>query len=471
MPPGFWPRLLAHHSLREATALRAPLPQPLLTADELFALLVRAADSIRAGTPRELRLYLGDQKMVWRQTSEQLGTAYPTLLPRSADRTLAGYAERLRVRHGHPCFAIMLNECQTLSADVWSRVRDFVAGLVTEAGFPLGGVDANLFAGNYRRTPFGVHTDDRDVFTWIAQGKKRFLVWPWQELAPLMNGAEGEGAAAPRHPHDYADQRKRAQRLEGVAGDLLYWPREYWHVAEAGAGELSATLSIGLSSRLPAQAWARELLGGLGALAVGPPPAAPGRRSPAQVPGGRPPAHRLARAPAVRRQRPEELPPDLTRLAAAVAEGSLARRFERELRLRWMCWTTGFGLRTPAREPARPPELEDLVRGDPRWPIARTQRDGQLLCAANGYGLAVPTWKEAESFFAQLDSGEPILVRDLYSSLSQNMDLAQLRALLAALLSCRAIAYVARRAPRRGRSLPDPVKRERVNPPRRRKKR
>lgn len=454
MPRDFWPRTLARRSLRQPAELGAPFAAPLLSPRELFALLVAAADSIREGTPRDLRLYLGDQKMVWRQTGEQLGAAYGQLLPRRSDRTLAGYGERLRARHSTPCFAIMLNDCQTLSPIVWERVRDFAAGLVEGTGFPLGGVDANIFAGNYRRTPFGVHTDDRDVFTWIVEGPKRFLVWPWRQLAPLF----GPEAKRPRQPHDYADQRRRAQRLAGRAGELLYWPREYWHVAEAGAGELSATLSIGIDPRLPAGAWAKELLGNLAALAVGAPASATGAS-----PAG---AHR--RHPA------EELPPDLSRVIAAASEGALAERFERELRLRWMCWRTALGLRTPPRDPPCELRPEDHLYARPHAAVARVAWRGYLLCAVNGYGLAVPTWKGSDRLFDRLfdllSSGESFRVRDLYSSLSRSAEPQQLTSLLSALISCRALSFVELRAARRAPRLPDPVFLKPTNDgPRRRK--
>lgn len=445
MPRDFWARYLAAHSLRETAELRAPLPQPLLTSDELFALLVAAADSIRQGTPRELRLYLGDQKMVRRQTGEQLGAAYGQLLPRRSDRTLAGYGERLRTRHATPCFAIMLNDCQTLSPTVWARVRDFAAGLVERTGFPLGGVDANLFAGNYRRTPFGVHTDDRDVFTWIVEGPKRFLVWPWKQLAPLF----GPEARRPRQPHDYADLRARAQRLSGRSGDLLYWPREYWHVAEAGAGELCATLSIGIDPRLPARAWGKELLGNLAALAVGEPAS----------------SHGPGPAAAHRRHPAEEVPPDLLRVIAAVAEGSMAERFERELRLRWMCWRTALGLRTPPRDPPHPLRPDDRLYGSPQSPIARVEWNGLMLCAVNGYGLAVPTWRGIERVFERIASGELFRPRDLYLSLSRGAETPHLQSLLSALVSCRALSYADLRAARRAPRLADPVF---VEPPKQR---
>lgn len=421
--------------------MRAPLPQPLLTPRELFALFIAAADSVRAGIPRELRLYLGDARMVRRQTGEQLGDAYLPLLPRAADRTLARYGERLR-RRGYPCFALMLNNSQVLSPILWARVRDFAAGLVEARGVLPGGMDANLFAGNYRRTPFGVHTDELDVFTWIVEGKKRFLLWPKEALDPLF--APPPGGAAPRQPHRYADLRGRAQRLDGEAGDLLYWPRQYWHVAEAGAGQLSATLSIGHDPSLPGQAWARELLGNLAALAVGPPAEPPRGRSALS-------GNRTTRAAQSRRAVRDELPPDLTRLVAAVSEGSLARRFERDLRLRWMCWITGYGLRTPPGADVRAPRPTDLVRGDVRWPLRVVEWNGHHLIGTNGYSFAVPSWPTLDSLLTHLGSGEVVRIGDLYSSLSPDVQSPRLQALLSALLACRALAYVEREAARQMR--------------------
>ena len=419
MPAEFWPRHLAEHPLDAPATLRAPLPAPLLQEPELWALLVAAAESTRRGLPRELRLYLGDARMVWRQTVEQRGLAFFDLLPRPADRSLAGYGERLSRKHGAACFAIILNNCAALSPALWFRVRDFTHGLLEHVGFPAGGVDANLFAGNYRRTPFGVHTDDRDVFTWVVSGPKRFLAWPWQTLAKVL----GPQARTPRSPHAYGDYRARAHKLAGKQGDLLYWPKEYWHVAEAGRGALSSTLSIGLDHRLPARGWVQaalaEQLGENASEAL---------MSRAALRG---PAQELA----------SELPARLRRALGAVRAPSLVARLERELRLGWMAWVSGIGLAAPARAVAPTLRVSDLLQRDVRYPICWQEWRGELLCAANGYSLSIPTWSGAVDFLRALNASSVVRARDVLSLTGSREHQGRQRALLEMLLSFRAVQH------------------------------
>lgn len=254
IPSGFWINYLRERTLDEPAVVRSPFAVSLVTPGDIFDALVTAAESERAGLPRALRLYLGDRDQVRRQTIDGAGAAYWDTLPRRDDRSLAGYGARLQQR-GHECFALLLNESQRVIPAIWFRVCDFLRELYEVAGFPAGGADANIFAGNYHRTPFGVHTDDRDVFTWIVEGRKQFLVWP----RAALDGVMGPGG---RDAHDYADLRASAITLAGDAGDLLYWPHPYWHVAESNraASELVTTLSIGLDRTLPAATWMRDAL-------------------------------------------------------------------------------------------------------------------------------------------------------------------------------------------------------------------
>ncbi len=417
IPSGFWKDHVREHSLDAPALVRSPFPAPLVTPDDIFEALVTASDAERAGTPCELRLYLGDRDGVRRQTVDGLGAAYRDILPRRDDGSLSGYAQRVR-RHGHQCFALLLNESQSVIPEIWFRVRDFLCGLYEESGFPAGGADANIFAGNYRRTPFGVHTDDRDVFTWIVEGRKKFLVWPRE----VLDGVVGPGK---RDAHDYADFRAHAIPLEGDAGDLLYWPHTYWHVAESERDGMVTTLSIGLDRTLPAEAWMREALL---ELVRGP------LESSERITHHTFESRRLARS--VR-----ALPPQLTRALKAHRRRSEGPDLERELRLKWMCWLTGFGMKLPPR--AIPVELfnGDRVRGDAHHPITCTSWRDEMLCSANGYGFAVPRAAECAAFIRELNSRRELSVADLRRRFSQELTPSRLDAMLEAFVSFRALQH------------------------------
>lgn len=417
IPNGFWKQHVREHSLDAPAVVRTPFSEPLVTPGQIFEALVIASDAGRRGTPCELRLYLGDRRRVRRQTEDGLGPVFWDLLPRADDGSLPGYARRIR-RSGHECFAVLLNESQSLLPAIWFRAREFLRGLYEEAGFPAGGADANIFAGNYRRTPFGVHTDERDVFTCIVEGRKKFLVWPREAL----DGVMGPGK---RDADDYADLRARATRLEGGGGDVLYWPHTHWHVAESDRGGLVTTLSIGLDRTLPAEAWMKESLLDLvrGAL---------------ESPGGGSrhafESMRLARS--VR-----ALPPQLARAIRAHRRRSESLDLERELRLRWMCWLTGFGMKVPPRAPHVELVDGDRVRCDARHPITCAPWRDEILCSANGYGFVLPRRAEYMAFIRDLNSSRELPIAGLRRRFSRSLTLSAVDALLQALVSFRALQH------------------------------
>lgn len=416
VPETFWDRYLRAHSLSKPAVVRRPFPRPLTTPEELFQGIVQATADARAGRPNELRLYLGGPAMVYRHTAEYLGDRYWELLPREEDGSLGGYAERLRARHGYTCFALMLNNCQTVLPQLWFRLRDFYSGLFERSGFLRGGSDCNLFAGNYRATPFGAHTDDQDIFTVIVEGRKRLLAWPpkvFQEMEQPLS----------ENPLDYQHYRSRARVLEGKAGDLLYWPREYGHVAESVDEGLVTTLSLGLNRGSTATPWVEAALSEVigEALSVG------GEAAP--LPFRKSDRPRAARS----------LPRDFAVALKAAQSPRAAPRLERALRLRWLGWVTGVGLKPPPEAPI--PELSesDHVQADPGYPILCVPWRGELLVAANGFSIALPGSKGHAALIRALNRGKPLAVGDALERFSQGSSRAGTRLLLSKLVAFRAL--------------------------------
>ncbi|ATB40760.1 hypothetical protein CYFUS_006216 [Cystobacter fuscus] len=416
VPGTFWDGYLRAHPLSRPAVVRRPFPEPLTTPEALFQGLTLAAADARAGRPNELRLYLGDPKMVYRQTSEYLGDRYWELLPRAEDGSLGGYAERLRARHGYTCFALMLNNCQTVVPGLWFRLRDFYSGLFERTGFLRGGTDCNLFAGNYRATPFGAHTDAQDVFTVIIEGRKRLLAWPpkvFQQMEQPLS----------ENPHDYQRYRSRARVLEGKAGDLLYWPREYGHVAESVDEGLVTTLSLGLDRGSTAASWVEAALSEVIGEALSM------EEQTAPLPFRKSERSRAARA----------LPRDFSVALEAARSPKAAPRLERALRLRWLGWVTGLGLKPPPEGPA--PELakNDRVRADAAHPILCVPWRDELHVAANGFSVALPGAKGHAALIRALNRGKPLAVGDAIERFSERPTRAITRLLLRRLMAFRAI--------------------------------
>jgi 50S ribosomal protein L16 3-hydroxylase len=419
VPEPFWDRYLRAHPLGKPAVVRRPFPSPLTTPEELFQGITLAAADARAGRPNELRLYLGDPKMVYRHTSEYLGDRYWQLLPRPEDGSLGGYAQRLSERHGYACFAIMLNNCQTVMPRLWFRLRDFYSGLFERSGFLRGGTDCNLFAGNYRATPFGAHTDDQDVFTVIVEGRKRLLAWP-PKLFQQMEQPLSED------PHNYQRYRARARVLEGKAGDLLYWPKEYGHVAESVDEGLVTTLSLGLNRGSTASPWVREALSEVigEALSV--------ESAPAPLP------FRTSERPRAARS----LPRDFAVALKAAQSPRASPRLERALRLRWLGWVTGVGLKPPPEAPAPKLSERDRVQADSSYPILCIPWRGELLVAANGFSVALPSLKGFTALIRALNRGKPLAVGDVLQRFSDRSTRAGTRLLLSKLMAFRAIEKI-----------------------------
>jgi 50S ribosomal protein L16 3-hydroxylase len=416
----FWERHLRAHPLSRPSVARDVFPAPFTTPEEVFQGIVLAAEDARAGRPHELRLYVGDPKMVYRQNDESLGKAYWELLPRAEDGSLGAYGERLRARHGYTCFALMLNNCQTVMPGLWFRLRDFYSGLFEHTGFIRGGTDCNLFAGNYRATPFGAHLDDQDVFTVIVEGRKKVLAWAPKVFRQMQ-------ARLGADSHDYAGHRERATVLEGTVGDLLYWPREYGHVAEAAEEGLVTTLSLGVNRGSTAAPWVEAAVSKVIREAL-----------PGDAEAERSRFRESDRAGAAR-----SLPRDFVTAMKASRSPKAAPRIEAELRMRWLAWVTGLGLKTPPEAATTKVSDRDTVRADSGHPIQCVTWRGETFAAANGFVVALPYAKGHAAMVRELNRGRPLAVKALLERFKAGPERELARLLLRRLMAFRALVRVA----------------------------
>lgn len=232
----FWNELLQCTREGRPGVWRRPLGGPVASADEVFRWLLAAGDRVRAHDER-----IAFRASVGGRTAE----ADVAQLPTPEDGSTAAYTRRLDPARGDALVAV--NHLQGACPAAWQRALSLLAPWYARAGVPAGGAMFDLFAGAYRVGPFGVHKDQFDVVTFVVEGRKRFRVWPYARFADRPDVPAGAALRAVGLRHlDPAEGRDDALVLEGDPGDVLFWPAEWWHVAESD-GAHCTTLSFGFS--------------------------------------------------------------------------------------------------------------------------------------------------------------------------------------------------------------------------------
>ena len=178
-------------------------------------------------------------------SGSELITDVKPFLPTASDTSWDSYLKRLGDQTGSTEWGLCLTNPQLSSAKIFRRVLIFLDSLFGHIGMPCGGCSPDLFMMNHKASFFRLHKDAQDVFTFIISGWRRFLLWPFDTFSALA----GMEAHESRKPHrlaevDHEAYRSQAMVVEGTAGDLLYWPAEWWHVGESN-GERATTLAVG----------------------------------------------------------------------------------------------------------------------------------------------------------------------------------------------------------------------------------
>jgi len=224
--PEFWSDFSASHWEKAPLLLHQPFGGLFADPAEVFAAVVRACDRFREGESVRLRLF-GHQGLVVGDLDR--------LLPAGSDAGFPAYGQRVTRELQSPTFTFVANYLHVHDSRLWNSVRRFLAGLYAQVGLPADHADVDVFASTNALTPFGIHRDPASNFTLVLQGRKTMRLWPQESFA----------RRPPMDAESFAAHRAHALTLEGEAGDLLYWPSGYWHVADSD-GDLSVTLNVSL---------------------------------------------------------------------------------------------------------------------------------------------------------------------------------------------------------------------------------
>lgn len=372
----FWEHFAAEHWEQRPLVFDNPLGEQLISAGRAFECSVQACERWRQRQRTSLRFFV---------EAGLLQCNPDRYLPRRADADFQGYARRIAPQLRDQGFAFVLNGAAQYDFDVFLRARRFLRGLYQRVGMPADVTDMDIFVGNYRHTPFGVHTDRASNFSFVLSGRKRFLVWPWPALSTRFELHRSV---------DFEAVRSQAEVLEAEAGQVVYWPSSYWHIAESD-GDLSAVLNVALYLEDTRHAFV--------AAAIQEPRALAGAE--------------LAALPwDARAQGGNELPGPLQQALEAVSQPpALAPDLHAAVLRAWLSRTSAgnFHRSYPAAVEAAALRREMSVAGDPEFPILTRHHGSLLLCAAHGHVLDVPALPVVSGLIERLNSGRVAPVLEL----------------------------------------------------------
>ena len=363
--PDFWSGFVRRFWGRRPTVIRQPFARAIASPAEMFAAMVAATDRIRTD----------DQDFVLTIDGVHLGTDVERWLPRKKDRSLEGLADRIAGELPGSHFAVFVRAVQLeLGWEFWRRVRRFLTGLYSLVGVPANFAEIGLFAGNYARTPRGIHIDAADVFCFVIEGRKRMRVWP---RSAFPDGAYRDG---------YGGERARLSKscvLDGEAGDILFWPASYWHIAESRGGTVSS-LSLGLYTEDSLAATAARLVADEAARELGEDDVIESLPSSVDQLEAAPP--RALRA--------------LDRASNNLARALLRRRMEQ---------VTGYAFEHVPLPSARGRlRASSTYAADPVFPIFCRSVGGTAIVAANGRSIVLPRSQALQGMIGALNRGDPV---------------------------------------------------------------
>jgi len=395
LPTSFWEDFVRSQWKQGPVLLPQVFPEPLASVQEITSILRHTADAYRRRVLRtNMSLYVNRGK---------LEADIEHYLITSGDSTFAEYCERIDRDPLVKEFTLSLFGCQVYHPALWARTRTFLEGLYAQTGYVIGHADVDIFVGNYRRTPVGIHRDAASNFSFVVHGKKEMMFWPPEAIS--------------RDPHSCADRNfPGSTPIQGSRGDIIFWPFDYWHIATSDVG-WAVTLNVAIYLTGPFAL----LLRGLGS-----DPrlkALPSSMDSGSATDG-PEEHSL----------PQGLRHGLDLYRGALNHQSLDDTLS-ELWIRRV--SAGGFASVPPPGPLQSISEDDIIAGSVTFPIvAIPTSDGRLLVSANGHVVACNHIDKVAHLIHVLNSTSGCCVGDLLNEIAVNTSMrANLLRLLAHLES------------------------------------
>jgi hypothetical protein len=141
---------------------------------------------------------------------------------------------------------------------------------VLSAGLSSGPVEVEVFAGDYRRTPGGVHREACSNLHLVVAGTKTMHLWAGDDWIPAGTRRRGDVAGGPGTPEEYLPTlnpvavQAAGRSLTCSAGQGFAWAAGTWHVAETHGPSVALNVAMyqrGLDAEPTLPAWDGRLEG------------------------------------------------------------------------------------------------------------------------------------------------------------------------------------------------------------------
>src|SRR5262245_35197365 len=399
----FWKKLEPVWN-KEPLLIKQPFKSPFVDEPRFLSYLQRWAEQVRDG-----------------RLSFDVRVIDHDALPRTTDPTLDAFERRIAPTWTKDWYLYIPDGMQQYDGDLWERAIELLMpAMKTHGGLPAGGMTIDLFYGKYQATPTGIHLDSSDSFAFIVRGPKRLLFWKPDRFVSKF-------ASPPKNPSHqqsltgrYSDHLHDAIVIDGEAGDMIYWPKDYWHIG-ASADWWSGMVALGTWWSATPSKLARAMLSGVVDL-----------QGEAQL----------------YQMNINELESAAGELPAALGDmvGQVRTQVDRRLGLAakvgWAKFVTSYGFSTPPA-PRERPSLGDSARLRVKHPVSRVDL-GRVLAVIAGGHESVTTCLNIQPAIARLKVGSEHALPDLIRHLPDGDTdaAASLKNVISDLVAFRAIDVV-----------------------------
>lgn len=240
--PQFWKKFHDRHwRPRVPTVLRRPFKTFPFSGDLILESLKRFEAGVRAGDHRKACLLsIGDVETAPRRP---LRTLF-----KEETHSIEELDQACRRVFRKKTFGLMVTQTQAVHPGIWEGLTSVLHDAAEYLEVPPPSTYVDFFYGNYSSAFTGIHKDTQEIIAFVIHGKKRILAWPFDYFLSRVEGlGHGDRYFNRRLDVDPRKYRKDAIVLDAQAGDVIYWPSDYWHVAEGKPGTFSAMLSLGIT--------------------------------------------------------------------------------------------------------------------------------------------------------------------------------------------------------------------------------
>lgn len=389
-----WTAFLGEAWGRRPAVLRRAFAEPLFREGDFFRHLTEARRGLTEGDACQVVLY-DRQRVALSGAIASDRSVSPLLewLPTLADRDFAGYVARLQREPRFERFGLFLNRPHQ-DPLFWLPVREVLTALLRHVELPAASLNTDAFIGNYQRTTFGAHRDRLDNLLFMVTGRRTMRLWSHEAFCAAMGDCDADQTF-----QDYSRALPNAETFTLEAGDLLYWPADYWHVGE---GDDKPSISFNLDFPIPDGGDCMPIVVEravdqlVQAAAV--PESVPQRAAFCAVPGAIPEV-------LLRIERSVE------RVRAALGSAD----FEHAVSEQYLRWLTAGGFNhVPAPLAPAPVDARAFVQIEPRHPIRTVAIGDLLVAAACGHAVRAPACEALAQLIDELNQGLPLQVADLY---------------------------------------------------------